>query len=141
METIIGKEFPKKVIPLIDKAKSSIKIIVFDWRFHDKDIASSIQLFNQSIIRAARRGVKIQVLTNNENIAQLLKNFGIEVRVLHSKKLVHAKLMIIDDYFFILGSHNYSFNAFENNLEVSLILDNHKELKLLIDYFNMLWQS
>jgi hypothetical protein len=30
IESIVGSQFPKKVIPLIDSAKKSIDIVVFD---------------------------------------------------------------------------------------------------------------
>ncbi len=56
METIIGKEFPQKVIPLIEQAKTSIDIVVFDWRWYPQDPGASVQLFNQAIVRAVRRG-------------------------------------------------------------------------------------
>ena len=69
MDTIIGKEFPDKVIPLIDNAKYTIDIVVFDWRWYPQDPGASVQLFNQSIVRSVRRGVKVRAIANRNQIS------------------------------------------------------------------------
>jgi phosphatidylserine/phosphatidylglycerophosphate/cardiolipin synthase-like enzyme len=140
MEAIIGKEFPKKVIPLIEGAKKSIKIIVFDWRWYPHDPANPVQLFNQALVRAKRRGVDIKVLTNMSDIISILNNLGIEARKLTSKNLLHAKVMIIDDEILIIGSHNYTQSAFTMNLEVSIIIKDQQEISRVINYFNNLYE-
>jgi phosphatidylserine/phosphatidylglycerophosphate/cardiolipin synthase-like enzyme len=140
MEAIIGKEFPKKVIPLIEEAKKSIKIIVFDWRWYPHDPANPVQLFNQALVRAKRRGVDIKVLTNMSDIISILNNLGIEARKLTSKNLLHAKVMIIDDEILIIGSHNYTQSAFTMNLEVSIIIKDQQEISRVINYFNNLYE-
>jgi len=139
MQPIIGKEFPEKVIPLIDEAKNSIDIVVFDWRWYPNDPGSSAQLFNQALVRAARRGVKIRAIANNDEIINILKSVGIEAKKLISKKLLHCKLMIIDDETIITGSHNYTQNAFQMNLELSVILKVGDEVKRFLDFFNNLY--
>jgi len=113
VQTIIGSEFPKKVIPLIDQAKRSIEIIVFDWRWYPQNPGSTVQLFNQSLVRAARRKVKIRAIANNNEIISTLTNVGIDAKKIISKKLVHSKLMIIDNRILIIGSHNYTQSAFQ----------------------------
>jgi len=139
MDTIIGNQFPEKVIPLIENAKKSIEIVVFDWRWYPNDPGSSAQLFNQALVRAARRGVKIRAIANNDEIINILKSVGIEAKKLISKKLLHCKLMIIDDETIITGSHNYTQNAFQMNLELSVILKVGDEVKRFLDFFNNLY--
>jgi hypothetical protein len=48
IEAISGKQFPEKVIPLLDNSVKSIDIVVFDWRWYPNDPAASAQLFNQA---------------------------------------------------------------------------------------------
>jgi phosphatidylserine/phosphatidylglycerophosphate/cardiolipin synthase-like enzyme len=139
METIIGKEFPKKVIPLIDQAKTSIDIVVFDWRWYPQDPGASVQLFNQAIIRAVRRGVKVRAIANNDEIVNILKQNGCEAKKLLTAKLVHPKIMIIDNEIAITGSHNYTQSAFQMNFEVSMILRGREEIKRLIEFFNNIY--
>jgi phosphatidylserine/phosphatidylglycerophosphate/cardiolipin synthase-like enzyme len=137
-QAIIGGQFPKIVIPKIDEAKISIKIVVFDWRWYPNDMGNPCQLFNQSIVRAVGRGVRVSVVTNNSDILATLKEIGATAQKLITKNLVHAKLMIIDDKILILGSHNYTQSAFTMNYEVSILLDNPDNLGDFINYFKTL---
>jgi phosphatidylserine/phosphatidylglycerophosphate/cardiolipin synthase-like enzyme len=140
-EAVVGSEFPKKVIPLIEEAKKSIKIIVFDWRWYPMDIGSSCQLFNQTIIRVAQKGLDVKVLTNVSDVVKVLRDNKVSAKKPESKKLLHSKIMIIDDEIIILGSHNYTKNAFELNHEISVIIKAKFELERFIKYFDYVWQS
>lgn len=136
MDIIIGKDFPKKVIPLIDSAKQSINIVVYDWRWYSNDPANVVQIFNQALVRASRRGVKIKVVVNTDVIVSILREQGIDARHISLKNIVHAKLMIIDGETVILGSHNYTNNAFTVNHEISVAfsaLDNGFEFLRFFD--------
>ena len=141
IETIIGKQFPQKVIPLIDAAKRSIDIVVFDWRWYPQDPGASVQLFNQALVRAVRRGVKIRAIANNDEIINTLKSVGIEAKKLLSKKLVHVKLMILDNQKVVVGSHNYTQSAFQMNFELSVLLDKPLNISDFFSFFNNLFMS
>jgi phosphatidylserine/phosphatidylglycerophosphate/cardiolipin synthase-like enzyme len=138
-EIIIGKQFPLKVTPLIDLAKKSIKTVVYDWRWYENDIGNAVQIFNQSIVRAVKRGVKVEAIVNNDGILAVLKENGVAVKKLNVAGLVHAKLMIIDDKIVILGSHNYTHNAFVVNQELSVILTNPDNFLEFDNFFKTLW--
>jgi len=136
IELVIGREFPKKVIPLIEDAKTSIAIIVYDWLWYPDEIGTQIQLFNNAIIRANNRGVNVRVCVQKHKIAEILKQAGVKVRRLQSSKSLHVKLMIIDNEITIVGSHNYTKNAFDINYEVSVILRNEETARKFKEYFN-----
>lgn len=141
MEAVVGSDFPNKLIPLINEAKQTIKIIVFDWRWYPNDIGSACQLFNFSIVNACKRGVKVSVMTNADEVLKTLKTNGIDVKKPNSKRLLHSKLMIIDDQFLIIGSHNYTQSAFTMNQEISVILKGKKAFDRFAQYFDNVWQS
>lgn len=138
-EILIGREFPQAVIPLIKNAKKSINIIVFDWGWYADEIGEQIQIFNNAIYNANKHGVKIQVIAQKKIICSILKGLNISVKKFESKKLLHTKLMIIDEEIAILGSHNYTKNAFNINHEVSIITQNKKNIEKLQNYFNNLF--
>ncbi len=69
----------------------------------------------------------------------ILSKCGIEAKVLHSAKLLHIKLMIIDNKIAIMGSHNYTKNAFNINHEVSIITRQETDILRLKEYFNNLY--
>jgi len=121
MQTIIGKNYPKMVIPLIDKAVNSIKIVVFDWRWYSEDPGNPCQLFNASIIRARKRGVNIQVCVNSQAIAKPLTEND------------------IDDKILVMGSHNFSQAAFTTNYETSIINNDPVQIQEFVLFFWSIW--
>lgn len=136
---IISKDFPKVVIPLIDSALHSIDIVVFDWRFYKHDVASPVSLFNQAIARACRRGVIVRCLVQSSGTVDRLKELGCTVRQLTTKKILHTKLLIVDNVRIIMGSHNYTQHAFTSNHEASIFVVMKDELNGFVQYFNNLF--
>jgi len=57
-----------------------------------------------------------------------------------TKGLMHTKLMLIDNEIAILGSHNYTMNAFTINYEVSVIIREKEVIERLKQYFDNIWQ-
>lgn len=138
-EIIIGSQFPKKVIPLIDSAKYTIKVIVYDWRWYENDPGNIVQLFNSAIIRASKRGVKVQAIINQLEALEPFKANGVDIKKINVAGIVHAKMMIIDDNIVIAGSHNYTHNAFVVNQEISTILRDSEIIKEFNSFFTSLW--
>lgn len=138
--SITGNQFPKIVIPKIDDAKISIKIVVFDWRWYPNDMGNPCQLFNQSIVRAVGRGVRVSCVTNNSDVVATLCEIGVNAKKLITKNLVHAKLMIIDDKIVIIGSHNYTQSAFTMNYEISAMYEDIESAKDFSTFFTNLFQ-
>lgn len=139
MESIIGKQFPEKVIPLVDQSKTTIKIVVFDWRWYPNDPANPVQLFNQAIIRAIRRGVNVFIIGNSQDTLKILADQGASCKKPGVKNLVHAKMMIFDDKDLVIGSHNFSQNAFTMNFEVSTYISDCPGIEEYLKFFNSLW--
>jgi len=141
IKTIVGKDFPKKVMPFIDHAVNSIDIIVFDWRWYPQNPGASVQLFNQAVLRAVRRKVKVRVIANSDKIINILKAEGCQVKKLTTKKLVHCKMMIVDEQIAVVGSHNYTESAFQWNLELSVVFDSPSAIAECLVFFNNLFNS
>lgn len=135
---IIAGDFCKKVIPLIDVAKQNIDVCVFDWRWYENDPGSPVQLFNQSIVRAIRRGVSVRAVVNSDSIANVLRSVGVNVKKCISKHLLHSKFLIIDNSVLITGSHNYTQSAFTSNFEFSVALFDGVDLTDLNNFFERL---
>ena len=138
-DVIIGKEFAGKVIPLIQQCKKSIDVIVYDWRWYPDQVGSAIQKFNNEIVSSKKKGKKIRIITHSFHLTSILKHLNFEVKEPVSKRTLHTKLMIIDNEIVILGSHNYTMNAFTVNYEVSAIIQDEQVVKRLKLYFENLW--
>ena len=141
VKPIIARDFVNEVVPFIEKAKNSIDIVVFDWRWYINDIGSPAQKFNQAIVQSARRGVKVRALVNSDKIVMKLKPLKIKAKKFISKHLLHCKIMIIDNQLVITGSHNYSQSAFCTNFEFSVLIDDVDFAKKTLEYFNNLYSN
>ena len=136
---VIGKEFGPKIIPLVKGAEKSIDIIVYNWKWYPDQIGSSIQKFNNAIIAVAQKGKRVRAITTSPYIDKIMPRLNISVKRFTSQKLLHTKLMIIDGKTAVLGSHNYTMNAFTINYEVSVIIYDNDVVKRLKKYFGNLW--
>ncbi len=136
---IISKDFPSVVVPLIELTTKSIDVVVFDWRFYKNDPACAVSLFNSAIARAVSRGVTVRCLVQNDGVVENLKRVGCDARKLHSKRILHTKLLILDKKRVIIGSHNYTQHAFTSNHEASICVELKSEENALVQYFNNLF--
>lgn len=137
--SIIANQFPKVVIPLVESADHFIKIIVFDWRWYPSRNGSLVSHFNHAICEAVKRGVQVQCLVNNLGVRDRLLAAGAEAKVLHSKKLLHTKMLLVDNVKLVIGSHNYTESAFGANEEASVLVQMPSEENDFVKYFNALW--
>ncbi len=126
---IIGREYPETIIELVKQAQHSIKVLIYDWRWYSHDPHSKVQKFNNEILYAIRRGVKVSAVVNSRIISDILKSNGVDVVVCDSSKVMHIKMCVFDSSFVILGSHNLTMNAFEINHEMSILTDDQDSIK------------
>jgi phosphatidylserine/phosphatidylglycerophosphate/cardiolipin synthase-like enzyme len=136
---VSGREISDVLIGLVEKAQVSIDILVFDWRWYANDPGASIQLFNQTLVRAVRRGVKVRCVLNSDEVVDILKGVGVEAKKNPTKNKIHCKLMIVDKSVCVLGSHNYTAAAFTINHELSVMFDDDEAVTRALSFFENLF--
>ena len=139
MIVIVGSDYPKKVVKLIDDAKKNIDIVVYDWRWYPDQPAHAVQQFNIALVRAVQRGVKIRAIINTPLIIKTLNKVGIKARQLRDKRVVHTKMIILDDTTLVIGSHNFTRNAFGSNIETSVAVEIPKDVTRFRELFENLY--
>jgi phosphatidylserine/phosphatidylglycerophosphate/cardiolipin synthase-like enzyme len=139
MEVIVGSDFPKKIIPLFDKAKRNIDIVVYDWRWYQDNPEHAVQQFNAALVRARQRGVMVRAVINTPELIPILTKCGIGARCTRDKRTLHAKMIIVDGEKLVIGSHNFTKNAFGSNLEVSIITEILPENTRLAELYENLY--
>jgi cardiolipin synthase len=72
----------------------------------------------------ARSDVPLVRLVSRSTYAPLLKA-GIEIYE-RERTMLHAKVMLIDDYWSVVGSANLDQRSFHRNYEVNVIVDSHE---------------
>jgi phosphatidylserine/phosphatidylglycerophosphate/cardiolipin synthase-like enzyme len=148
----IGKNYALEVVPLVNQAKTSIDILMYEWKWYGHERAGGVQELNLAIKAAAHRKVRVRVLLNLESMghaihrintrtAQFLEQAGCEVKFGQIGVATHAKMMVIDDNILVLGSHNFSKGAFTRNQEASVIIEGREEIAPYRQYFKDLWEQ
>jgi phosphatidylserine/phosphatidylglycerophosphate/cardiolipin synthase-like enzyme len=129
-----GKQLISPMLKDINKASKSIDVSIYLFKT-DRHKPGDTEILLSAIKKAAERGVKVRVVFDIEdssnsfgNKANLetgekLKASGAIVVYDSPKKRLHTKMMIIDEKVVYLGSHNYTYSAFNHNDEVTLRLE------------------
>ncbi len=141
-------DYKEQILPCLKSAKKSIYIIMFLASYYPQYPDSPVNLFIREMINAKRRGVNVEVILNQsdsdysshsttENLktGAYLANNGITVYFDSPKKTTHAKLLIIDERFLVIGSANWSYSAMAKNNETSVIIDSPELARSYIKYF------
>jgi cardiolipin synthase len=109
-----------RIKELIRSAKKTIQVAMFT--FTREDLADTL-------IRAARRGVKVEVIMDfgqsksaNKKIVALLQKNDIPVILKTTGGLMHHKFMLIDDDILEHGSANWTKAAFRQNDDYVMII-------------------
>ena len=139
MITLIGADFGKQLIPLIDEAKKNIEIVSYDWRWYADQNGHPVQQFNMAIVRAVQRGVLVRAVLNSSDLLPLLTKLNIRARCMKDKRTLHAKMILIDGKTLVIGSHNITRNAFTHNVEVSVVVEIPPEVTRLAEFFENLY--
>lgn len=136
---LIGPKYVDGVVPIIESAKHTIDIIMFDWRLYPGQHNQPVMRLTEALGRAVRRGVRVRALMGKSAAIIKLKSYGIETKPLYLDKIVHAKVMCVDQTICILGSHNYTQSAFSRNLEISIMVEAGNIAAEYTTYFNYRW--
>ncbi len=152
MRFLIGKNYINEVIPLIEAAKSSVDILAYHWGYYSHQSKANVQKFNYALKSAIIRGVLVRALIHagnpSDNLRRInstafnhLKSWGAQVKFYKSGGTMHAKLIIIDRMFAVVGSHNLSKRAMTSNVEISTITEGSEQVRPVQDYFNLLFSQ
>ncbi|MEJ2742657.1 MAG: phospholipase D-like domain-containing protein [Gammaproteobacteria bacterium] len=142
VELIVGGQYPYRVGELIDEAKVSISMAMFivSWG----DAGHPARRLVEKLIAAHQRGVKVEILLDqdrrddlymtrqiNRPAANALKEAGVNVRFDKTTELTHSKVVVVDQQFTVIGSHNWSRSSFFQYDEISVLIT---DVSVGVDY-------
>lgn len=132
------KALTNNVAPLIKSSKKYVYIPTF---------LLTHNAIKNELIAAHSRGVDVRIIIDATNTYarhsafKELRNSGIPVKVENYAGKMHAKTIIIDDEYLILGSANLSNSGENKNDENLLIIKSSKLAKAYKDYFEYFWSK
>lgn len=150
IKPLINSDYYYHLQTLFSNASHTIKVCMFHIAFPSESHPTRVLL--DKLIEKNQQGVEVQVLLDKDRpsdpyrstvINQFAKDYleenGVTVRFDPVDKLLHSKMVIIDDNYVVIGSHNWSAGSYFHVDELSLLL-NSPELALKYKQrFDGLW--
>ncbi|MCF6289936.1 MAG: phospholipase D-like domain-containing protein [Desulfobacterales bacterium] len=140
------REYFELLLPMIQRARHKIRLTMFLFRTTDSpnNLATAVA---KALIKARRRGVAVRVLLErsgfddsinsaNRTVAAMLHKNHIQVRFDSRAVTTHAKLVVIDQRYVFVGSHNLTHSALTTNHEFSLLVDSRDLAAEVLDYLD-----
>ncbi|CAD8200560.1 unnamed protein product [Paramecium pentaurelia] len=105
------------------------------------------------IIQLATQGCRVDIIMdqNSEEFEErkqitinkllVMSGFKVNVSLIESKGLMHTKYCVIDNKLTILGSANWTYQAFSNNFEHITIIKDSKTAKQFTEQFKNIWDQ
>lgn len=135
---------------LIDSAVKTIDIEMFYINNEKKDSKLDTHII-KPLIAKAKSGVKIRILVDDgmanhypDEVKHLNTIKNIEVRrtkYFNKNGVLHAKMILVDDETFYLGSHNFDWITFELNHELGVIYSDKSLTPVLRKVFEFDWKN
>jgi phosphatidylserine/phosphatidylglycerophosphate/cardiolipin synthase-like enzyme len=104
---------------IIREAKTTIHVMMFEMGYYDDHPNTLSNLLIKELIDAKKRGIRVEVILDvregedrttkrNRRTGKILSEGGVEVIYDSLSKTTHAKLMIVDGRFTLVGSTNWT---------------------------------
>lgn len=146
VEMIAPKDYSERVCSLISNSSKSIWVIIYSFRYYAEYPLSPSNLILQELIRAVKRGVDVRVLLDvcewdekhteeNRRTGAILSRNGIKVYYDKMDESTHAKAIVVDSRYTVVGSTNWTYHALTSNNEISVFIDSQelaKEIEMYI---------
>jgi hypothetical protein len=153
-----NEKYAPEVTKLIGKANRRIWAAMLDARYYDTtprtakrekrpgDVPSVSNSLLNDLVVAAGRGVDVRFVCDmgwygrppesKVEFLDRLKAGGVEVYEDPADVTTHAKILIVDDDFVVIGSTNWSYHALEENNETAVIIESGSLNQHYADYIS-----
>lgn len=140
IKIINDRDYYPVLMSLLSNANKSIYIAMFEFKSDTDEISQIVE----TLISKARKGVDVKVvlensIDSNELTYRRLLDNGVAVRFDTRSRTTHAKLIIVDGRYVIVGSHNFSYMAMMRNHEASVLIDSPEIASAETQYFMQIW--
>ena len=160
VELLAGESYAKRVEELILSARSKVWVAMYVANYQgDRFGAAENKLF-QALAKIHSKGVDVKVVLDrgmewdkakaqlskersdkNDAAFEYLKSKGIPVRWDSADQIMHAKFLVVDERFAVVGSHNWTYSALAKNVEVSVLLSRESDSAPVGKLFTELWEK
>lgn len=150
VENIPSGSYFETALHEIQQAKSSIHLAMYVVALPPKKPGSQAHRLLEALVQARERGAEVKVLLDhsqdflgpagrNKEAFRYLRDRGVEVSFDEATKLMHAKVLVIDEETVLLGSTNWSEGALARNLEGNALIRSKEFAREVLAGFKGRW--
>ncbi|ADH86106.1 phospholipase D-like domain-containing protein [Desulfurivibrio alkaliphilus] len=148
IQVLCDQEYYPALLHLLQGAARRVELAMFVFRATEA-AGNRPARIAEELINAGRRGVEVKVILEHSaydeeltqehrRLARNLRQGGVEVRFGPRDTTTHNKIILIDERFTLLGSHNLTHAALSRNHECSLLIDSRELAARLSAYLSQL---
>lgn len=149
VQVLTSHEYYPTVRRLIESARSSIDMVMFEATHYADYPRSPSNCLVQALIDAHKRGVAVTVILDrrtetdrntisNRGSGALLQQAGVTVVYDDPRTTTHAKLLLIDERIVVLGSTNWTYPGLMKNNEIDVVIDSRATAAKVRDFIHRL---
>lgn len=148
IQVLCDQEYYPALLHLLQGATRRVELAMFVFRATEA-AGNRPARIAEELINAGRRGVEVKVILEHSaydeeltqehrRLARNLRQGGVEVHFGPRDTTTHNKIILIDERFTLLGSHNLTHSALSRNHECSLLIDSRELVARLSAYLSQL---
>ena len=150
LELLPDERYIVAVSRLIASANKSVHVIMYVAKYDPKQSAEEdpANKLLELLASAKRKGLDVRVVVDDvtrqsyPETIDFLKSRNVPVRLDPKAGVTtHAKVVIVDGEWVVIGSHNWSESALKENREYSVLIRSSEIAADVEDYFEELWSG
>lgn len=160
VELLLNESYVARVLDLIASSRKRVWVSMYVAKYQKSRSYSVENKLFKALVEAHGRGVDVRVLldegmewdgksakmsnrrsTKNDDAITYLLEQGLSVRLDSPEQIMHAKTLVVDDGYAVVGSHNWTYSALSRNVETSVLLSRHQDVAPLAEAFLQQWAS
>jgi phosphatidylserine/phosphatidylglycerophosphate/cardiolipin synthase-like enzyme len=158
VELLLNDAYVSRVLELISSSKKRVWVSMYVAKYQKKRSYSIENKLFKALAKAHARGVDVRVLldegmewdgksgrmsnrrsSKNDDAIDYLLEQGLSVRLDSPEQIMHAKTLVVDSGFAVIGSHNWTYSALSRNIETSVLLSREHDVAPLAKVFQDQW--
>lgn len=143
--TLNDRDYFKNVDCILRNADENIYVAVFSMQYHPEYNYSPTEALLDNLIEANNAGIDVRVIADEvftkAKTMDYLSSNGVDVRYDGKGNSMHAKMIVVDRKYVIIGSTNWAYHALTKNKEASMMIHSEKVAEEYADYFEDIWKD
>ncbi len=145
VQPVNNRDYFACTLKLIDGAQQKIRLTMYLLQRYGNRAESPSNRLLGALVKAHARGVDVEIIlersshpdleAKNADALKFLSDAGVKVFQESEAITTHAKVLVVDAKYIIIGSTNWTFSALARNNEAAVLIDSPSVAKVYEDMF------